>query len=214
MRVALVLLAVVGCAKSAEKGAAQESTRVGAPGSSAATGVPTGGGEGGNGPAAVGSAAPTTGTTGSLPNAHADEAPKGPPDQQAPLNQSGGGTGVVRGKGSGSGVEAARSGGMLGPSDQRAFVVNGKVSIKKTSLKELDEKVTAKLGAVQACYDKSLEFKDTIAGELTISVKAGTPTVAKSTLKDKELETCVVNVLKTASLPTGKSTLVLAFKRE
>ena len=96
---------------------------------------------------------------------------------------------------------------------QHVFV-NGKVSIKSTSLKELDEKVTAKLGAVQACYDKSLEFKDTLAGELTISVKAGMPTVAKSTLKDKELETCVVNVLKTASLPTGKSTLVLAFKRE
>jgi len=209
MRVALVLLAVVGCAKSAEKAANKEpaSSTVGAP---AGGGSATGEGEGGT---ATGSAAPAP-QGGSVGNAHADEGPKGPPDQQAPLDQKSGGGGLVRGKGNGSGVDAARSGGMLGPSDQRAFVVKGKVSIKGHTSKDLAASVTAKLEDVQACYDKALEFKDTLAGEITIAVKAGKPTVAKSTVKNTELETCVIDVLKAASLPTGKSTLVLAFKRE
>jgi hypothetical protein len=50
-------------------------------------------------------------------------------------------------------------------------------------------------------------------GELTVSVKGGKPTVAKSTLKNPELEKCVVDAL-TALPASGKATLVLAFKRE
>src|SRR5262245_37559293 len=132
MRVALVLLAVVGCAKSAERPASQEPAK--GAGETHATE--------GNAAAEpdkqlkveqpkpeVTAVAPPTGGAAPPP-------PPAPGDGAAP-----------RDRGKGSGIEAARSGGMLGPSDQRAFQVNGKVSIKKVTSKDLDATVKTKLEA-------------------------------------------------------------------
>jgi hypothetical protein len=205
MRVALVLLLVVGCA--AEKKAANE--------------APAGAGTPGEGASNAGSAAADTSVT----NKPADEQPKleqgaktgGPPPSGGPDSPPPPPDVVPRGGkggGGGSAVDAARSGGMLGPSDQRAFQTNSKVSIKSFSSKDLDAAVKPHLDAVQTCYDKALEFADKLAGELTITVKDGKPTVTKSTVKNADLEKCVVDALALAALPKPKATLVLAFKRE
>src|SRR5262245_1421128 len=204
MRVALVLLLVVGCA--AKEKAAKQETTAGAPAT----------GEGGGG-AAVGNAAPpppldqakTTPTEDPKADRAQHTGVQGAPPPGGPQGDT-----VTRGKGTGSAVDAARSGGMLGPSDQRAFQNGGKVSIKSFSSKDLDAAVKTKLEDVQACYDKALEFADKLAGEVTITVKAGKPTVSKSTVKNAELEKCIVDALVAATLPKAKATLVLAFKHE
>jgi hypothetical protein len=102
---------------------------------------------------------------------------------------------------------------MLGPADQRAFQPDGKVTIKKFSSKELDAYVKTKLDALHTCYASALEFHDTLAGEITITIKDGQPKIAGATLKNADLEKCVVDTLTDAALPKPKATIVLAFKR-
>jgi hypothetical protein len=200
MRVALALVVVLGfgCAKSADR-----ASNTPAP-------TNTGGAQG----SGEGAANADDGTGNHAADTKPLEQPKGDPTMTAPPPPGGGGSTESRNKGSGSAVEAARTGGMLGPADSRAFATNGKVSIKSFTSKDLDAQVKTKLDAVQTCYDKALEFKDTLAGELTITVKDVKATVSKTTVKNAELEKCVVEALAGATLPKAKSTLVLAFKRE
>lgn len=114
---------------------------------------------------------------------------------------------------SGSAVDQARASGVLGPTDQQAFAIKSSVAIKRATTKEIDATAKTSLDAVKACYEKALEFNEKLAGEVTLSIKAGKPTVAKSTLGNAELETCVVGAL--SALPkTAKGTLLLAFTRE
>jgi hypothetical protein len=183
MRLALVLLLVVGCAKKSGESTPKDE------------------------PAGVGAATPPAAEPPKAPESQAvtTTAPGNAQDKAAP--PSGGGAA------SGSAIDQARASGVLGPTDQHAFAVSGKVTIKSASTKPLDAAAKTNLDAIKACYDKALEFKDTLAGQLTVSVKDGKPTIAKSTLNNPELEQCVVEAL--AALPkSGKATLVLAFKRE
>lgn len=195
MRAALILLLVVGCAK---KGAERQSAE----------------------PAnTVGGAAPPA----SAPTTTAVEPPKGvqqaetgvappPPAEGAPR---GGGAPGGGGSAGGSAIDQARAAGVLGPTDQQAFAIKSSVAIKTASTKQVDAAAKTNLDAVKACYDKALEFQDTLSGELTLAVKDGKATVAKSTLKHAELEKCVVEALTGLhALKRGKATLVLAFKRE
>lgn len=110
--------------------------------------------------------------------------------------------------------DEARSSGVLGPTEGSAFVVKGTVSIKRASTKPLDAAVRPTLEALQACYDQALEMNDRLAGELTLAIAGGVPQVKTSTLKDAELEQCVVAALRGATLPKSRGTLVLAFARE
>jgi hypothetical protein len=201
MRIALLLAVVVGCAKSAEKAAMQESKSAAtgtAPEQTEVTDQPKGGG-------AAQAPAPDPSSTDSL---SVGGAPPPPPPPNGP-------TRGVKGNGdSQKNIDQARATGVLGPADQRAFQVNAKVSVKSSTLKALDETVRGKLEPLQACYDKALQFQDTLIGELTIALRAGKATIAKSTLKHAELERCVLDVIAAATLPQGKGTLVLAFARE
>jgi hypothetical protein len=109
--------------------------------------------------------------------------------------------------------ERARASGVLGPTDRAAFDVRGKVTFKTTN-KSLDEAITAKRDALQACYDKALAFQEKLAGELTLQASAGKLSVARSTVKDAELEKCVLDALAGVALPKGKASVTLAFARE
>jgi hypothetical protein len=194
MRLALALLLMVGCAKkSAETPAAAEPP----PGpSSATTATP-----------------PTLDQRPREQQAETGSAPKGNATVGAAPGGSGGAaSGGGGGSASGSAIDEARASGVLGPTDQHVFAIKSSVSIKRASTKQVDTAAKTSLEAVKACYDKALEFQDTLAGELTLTVKNGKATVAKSTLKNPELEKCVAEALTT--LPSGgKATLVLAFKR-
>ena len=202
MRLALVLVLVVGCAKKAGAPANDQPDR-----------------SGGASTTAVTTTSPTDPQAPPPPvsdeRARNQQAEKGtesvgvaPPTGGAP-----GGGPTRGGAGSGSAIDQARASGVLGPTDQQAFAIKSSVKIKTASTKQLDAAAKTNLDAVKACYDKALEFKDSLAGELTIVVKAGKATVAKSTLKNAELEKCVIEAL-TALPASGKATLVLAFKRE
>jgi hypothetical protein len=117
------------------------------------------------------------------------------------------------GAGSGSAVDDARASGVLGPTDRAAFEIKGTIAIKSASA-ALTKTVEAKRDALQACYDKALQFQDTLAGELVLDVKAGKLAVGRSTLKHAELETCIREALADAALPKGgKASVTLAFKR-
>jgi hypothetical protein len=148
-----------------------------------------------------------TGTAPSGEGAAATPDPaQAPPPPPAPTESVGGAP-------KGSAVDQARASGVLGPTDQHAFVVASSVTIKRASTKSLDTTAKTKLDAVKACYDKALEFSEKLAGELTLSIKAGKATVSKSTLANAELEKCVVEAL--AALPkTTNGTLLLAFARQ
>ena len=105
----------------------------------------------------------------------------------------------------------ARAQGVLGPTEGSAFIVKGSVTIKRSD-QQLDAIVKPRLDKLQACYDHALEMQEALAGELTIAIKDGKPSVQTSTLKHVELEKCVLDALADALLPR-KATLVLAFKR-
>jgi hypothetical protein len=203
MRLALALLFVVGCAaKKAGEPAAEKPDPVGAASDTTATAPPP-------------PQSPTV-SQATADEARERESQTGKGNGAAGSGAVGGGApagGPSRGAGGGSAIDQARASGVLGPTDQHAFAISGKVTIKSASTKQLDAGAKTNLDAVKACYDKALEYKDTLTGELTVSVKAGKATVAKSTLKNPELEKCVVEAL-TALPKSGKATLVLAFKRE
>lgn len=189
MRLALVLLLVVGCAKKAADAPAPTEPADRAAATSEATPAPTT-------PTTTGAAPPLEAQQDGVVGRGGADAPKGgEPDRR---NQ---------------GVAEARASGVLGPTDQHVFTIKSSVSIKRASTKQLDTAAKTNLDAVKVCYDKALEFNETLAGELTMTVKDGKATVAKSTLKNPELENCVVSAL-TALPASGKATLVLAFKRE
>lgn len=190
MRAALILLLVVGCAK---KGAERQSPE---PANTA-------------GGAAPPASAPVTATE---PADRARQAETGaappPPAEGAPGGSGGGATG-------GSAVDHARASGVLGPTDQQAFAIKSSVAVKTASTKAVGAAAKTNLDAVKACYDKALEFQDTLAGELTLAIKDGKVTVGKSTLKHADLEKCVVEALtELRAVKGGKASLVLAFKRE
>jgi hypothetical protein len=189
MRLALVVILVAGCA--AKKAGAPASDQADHSGGASTTAVTT----------------PTPTDPQAAPPPPADER------KQAEKGTVGAAPPTGGAPGSGSAIDQARASGVLGPTDQQAFAIKSAVTIKKASTKQLDAAAKTNLDAVKACYDKALEFKDSLAGELTISVNAGKATVAKSTLKNAELEKCVVDAL-TALPASGKATLVLAFKRE
>ena len=189
MRLALVLLLVTGCAKKAGEPAATTSDRA----RESAVSAPT---------------APPPPTNQAQNEVRDTESGTGESPPKGTVGAAPGG-----GAGSGSAIDHARASGVLGPTDQHAFAVTGNVTVKSASTKQLDAAAKTNLDAVKACYDKALEYKDTLVGELTVSVKDGKPTLAKSTLKNPELEKCVVAAL-TALPASGKATLVLAFKRE
>ena len=198
---ALILVAVVvvvGCKASSDK-AARETTAGGGAAQPQATSPPP--------PPAPD---PVTAAPGGGGSADAVEE-----KQDKPKTDSRGFGGAVpnEGRSKGSGTEAARNAGMLGPADRRAFPPDGTVSIKSFTSKDLDATVKTKLDALQACYTKALEFQEALVGELTIAVKDGKATVAKSTLGHAELEQCVVEALAGVTLPKAKASLVLAFKR-
>ena len=196
MRFALVLVAVLGCAKSGEKSAGQAPDPATPVGGAAAT-TPT---------------APPPPAGGSAP-APIEQDRLRAKDQEKGGGAAGGeGAAQNTGAANGSALDEARASGVLGPSDQRAFQTNGKVTIKKFDSKDLDAVVKGKLEALQTCYDKALQFQDTLAGELTIAVKDGKATLGKSTLKHTDLEKCVIDALAGTTLPK-KASLVLAFKR-
>jgi hypothetical protein len=193
MRVALFWFAVVvvGCKASSDKAARQASEP---PKSGAASS------EGGGAPA--GNAAQEPAPPPPSPVAQGSAPPGGgPPDDP---KKDGRGVG---------GLEEARNAGMLGPADQRAFQTDGKVTIKKFSSKDLDAIVKTKLDALHECYVKALEFHETLAGEITITVKDGAAKITGTTVKHADLEKCVIDALAGATLPKAKATLVLAFKR-
>lgn len=151
------------------------------------------------------------------PAVSAPTAPPPPPavlDQQAATGPAPGGSANAPKGGSGSALDQARASGVLGPSERGAFEVKGTVTIKRSTLKAVDETVRPKLDKLQACYDKALEMQEALAGELTIEIKNGKAATGKSTLKNAELEKCVVDALAELTLPKTKATLVLAFKRE
>ncbi|HEY5923458.1 MAG TPA: hypothetical protein VIV11_17380 [Kofleriaceae bacterium] len=204
MRVALVLVAVIGCAKSGDKSARQAGEPASTVGSAApGQGAPTPD----QGALAQPQAVQTPEPTGAAP-------PPPPADPLRDRNTESVGGSRARGEGGakGSAIDEARASGVLGPSDQRAFQANGKVTIKSFTSKDLDATVKGKLDALQTCYDKALQFQDTLAGELTIAVKDGKATLGKSTVKHADLEKCVIDALAGATLPK-KASLVLAFKR-
>ena len=150
--------------------------------------------------------------TESAASAPADEAMKtgaAPP----PPSPTVGAAPAEGGAGSGSAVDDARASGVLGPTDRAAFEVKGTIAIKSANA-ALTKSVEAKRDALQACYDKALQFQDTLAGELVLDVKAGKLAVGRSTLKHAELETCIREALADAALPKGgKASVTLAFKR-
>ncbi|HEX5060810.1 MAG TPA: hypothetical protein VFV99_15685, partial [Kofleriaceae bacterium] len=186
------LLLVVGCAKkAAETGARNTEAVGGAPG------------------AGAGSSAAVMAT--SPQDTHQSEAAKAPPPPPAGGGPSQGAKG---GEGGGSAIDQARGAGVLGPTDQQAFLVKGAVTIKSASSKDLDAAVKEQLEALQACYDKSLEMNEKLAGDLTLAIKDAKASVSKTTVKDSDLEQCIVHVLEKVKLPKGKSTLVLSFKRQ
>jgi hypothetical protein len=186
MRIAVLVIVLAGCAKSADKAAKQESTTGAVPVQAAEP--------------------PKTDSSDALKQGGGSG---GPPPPPAP-----GGPGRTRGGGGSANVDVARGTGVLGPADQRAFNVTGKVTVKTSTLKALDQSARGKLEALQACYDKALEFQDSLAGELTLDLRAGKLAIAKSTLKHPELEKCVLEVFPADALPQGKGTVTLAFKRE
>jgi hypothetical protein len=188
MRAALVLLLLVGCAKQSSKSAEP------GPRETAVGGAPAGGG------AASDTTSTSTNETAALPKSPTVEAPPPPPPNEGA-------------KGGGA-KDQARSSGVLGPTEQQAFVSKGKVTIGTKTTRAVADVVKPALDKLQTCYDKALEYQDTLAGELTITVKAGKPVVAATTLKHAELEQCVVTALAGLTLPKGKATLVLAFARE
>jgi hypothetical protein len=147
-------------------------------------------------------------TLAAVPTAPALKAPPPPPPTEG---AKGGGANESA---SANAKDQARSSGVLGPTEQQAFRASGKVTIGAKTTPALATVVKPALDKLQACYDKALEFQDSLAGELTITVKGSKPTVAKSTLKHAELEQCVTAALAGLTLPAGKSTLVLAFARE
>jgi hypothetical protein len=183
MRIAVLVIVLAGCAKSADKAAKQESTTGGVP---------------------VQAAEPPKTDSDGLKQGDSSGGPPPPPP----------GGGGSRGAGGSANVDVARGTGVLGPADQRAFNVTGKVTIKTSTLKALDQSARGKLEALQACYDKALEFQDSLVGELTLDLRAGKLAIAKSTLKHPELEKCVLEVFPADALPQGKGTVTLAFKRE
>lgn len=185
MRVALILLAVVGCSKQSATPRAEEPAA--APPPVTALQAP---------PAPTGDTATATATA-------------SPADERV-----GGAESAKAGEGTGSALDDARASGVLGPTDRAAFEVRGKITIK-TKVKALDEAVRSKLDAVQACYDKVLAFEENLAGELTLQARAGKLVVLRATLKHAELEKCVLDALASATLPKlGKATITLAFARE
>src|SRR5690242_8198110 len=106
-------------------------------------------------------------TAAAAPTAPALKAPP-PPPTEGGANESA--------SGSANAKDQARSSGVLGPTEQQAFRASGKVTIGTKTTPALAAVVKPALDKLQACYDKALEFQDTLAGELTITVKAGRPT--------------------------------------
>ncbi len=192
MRVALLWFAVVvvvGCKAASKKAESPESAN--------SSPAPSGGAVG------EGSAAPRdlAQTTTAPPPPPPTGGSPAPTDERKKETKGGGG------------LEEARNTGMLGPADQRAFQTDGKVTIKKFSSKDLDAAVKTKLDALHDCYVKALEFHETLAGEITITVKDGAAKITGTTVKHADLEKCVIDALAGATLPKAKATLVLAFKR-
>jgi len=187
MRVAWILLAIVGCSKQADKPRAAEPVTATAPmAERAVTAEPE--------PTTAAPPSPGGGSVGAAPVG--DSA-----DQESESARA-------------NAKEEARASGVLGPTDRAAFEVRGKVTISAT-MKALDEAVRPKLDALQACYDKALTFQDSLAGELTLKLAAGKLAVARSTVKHAELETCVLEALADTTLPRArKATITLAFARE
>lgn len=193
MRVAWILLAVVACSKQAETPRAEEPTAT-LPTTLSAPAAPPEPAE--RAETTTAAPPPAGGRVGAAPAPDDDSADRGAESAKA------------------NAKDEARASGVLGPTDRAAFEVRGKVTIR-ASMKALDEAVRPTLDALQACYDKALTFQDTLAGELTLKLAAGTLSVARSTVKHAELETCVLEALAGTTLPKArKATITLAFARE
>lgn len=201
MRVALILVAILGCSN-------RSADRIGGPSKEPVAQMP------------VAAEAPAPEPPAAPPTEEA-AAPAPPPPPPA-------GEGIVAGgkvdeetavptRGAESkrrGIDEARAAGVLGPTDRAVFEVRGKVTLEST-MKAADEALRPKLDAVQACYQKILAFEENLAGTLTLQVNAGKLAVVRTTLKHADLEKCVLDALATATLPTvGKATITLAFARE
>jgi hypothetical protein len=90
--------------------------------------------------------------------------------------------------------------------------IEPQVTIKSASSDDIRQATQAKLGALQACYEKSLGRRR-LSGELAIAIANGKVRVESATIKAPELDTCVLGVLRAASLPKTptKASLVLSF---
>lgn len=199
MRVALVLLAMAGCAKQAAE----------RPASSAVE------------PKAESSKAADTAAKSPPPPPMAEAPPPGggpvtggapPADTKPNLNQQ-------------AATDQARSGGMLGPTDNgsafepldkssgKGGAPHGTVAIADSNVKNevLMDKLHTALADATACYDATLEKLPLVKGTLTLQLTGTKVTIAKSTLKNVALGKCVLDAIKKTN-PDAKATITLAFK--
>jgi hypothetical protein len=185
MRVALVLLAMAGCAKQAAE----------RPASSAVE------------PKQESAAA-------------ADTAAKSPPPPPAPT-----GGGEAPKLNQQAATDQARTGGMLGPTDNgsafepldkspgKGAAPHGTVEIADSNVKNevLMDKLHTALADATACYDATLEKLPLVKGTLTLQFSGTKVSIAKSTLKNVALGKCVLDAIKKTN-PDAKATITLAFK--
>lgn len=192
MRVALVLLAMAGCAKQAAERPASSAVEPKAESSKAAAMAPE--------------APPPP-----PPPAGGGEAPK--LQQQAATDQ-------------------ARSGGMLGPTDNgSAFepldkpsgkggapsaghmrTLEPTVDIEVVSSPELQRAFKTYMGAIRVCYRDAVKNTPTAAGRLRILVDDAGKATINGTSFNLELGRCVGDVIAKAKLPKHSGKLVLAFR--
>lgn len=208
MRVALVLLAVAGCAKQAAERPASSAVEPKAESSKAAAMAP----QPPPPPPVTTAEAPPPGggpVTGGAP----------PADTKPNLNQQ-------------AATDQARSGGMLGPTDNgSAFEPldksSGKggpantahmrmpeptVEVETVSSPELRRAFKTYMGAIKVCYRDAVKTTPTAAGRLRVRVDDDGKAAIDGTTFNLEVGRCVGGVLAKAKLPKQSGQLVLAFR--